>query len=307
MTSPSCSLALDAATATARGARPYQEDAVIADVPIGGELAMAVLADGMGGHAAGDVASKIAVTEVYSDLKLQSGDPARFAAAAPTLLRDAALAANDCIRAHAEAHADTAGMGATLIALAIARDRLYWLSVGDSPLFLFRAGTLSQINEDHSMAPQIDLLVSAGQISAEEARDHPDRNCLTSVLCGTSIARIDCPATALDLRDGDIVIAASDGLQFLADAQIEAIVARHRREPGARIAQALLAAVAALDDPDQDNVTLAVIRVTGAPAAARTPSVPVLAWAGARAVQRPSLLRSAFSFGRAAFQRSGSR
>ena len=253
-------LEIDAATAISRGRREYQEDAVITDFPIGGEIALAVVADGMGGHAAGDVASKIAVTEVFSDLKLQSGCPDAFEARAPQLMRGAVEAANGCIASHSQSVAETRGMGATLLAIAILRDRLFWISVGDSPLLLFRDGALAQINEDHSLAPQIDYLVRAGQMTAEEGRYHPDRSCLTSVLCGGRIPHVDCPQEPLLLSDQDVLIAATDGIQSLAPDEIVAVLKRAGRS-SAEIARALLDAVEGQNDPDQDNVTVSVIRV----------------------------------------------
>jgi PPM family protein phosphatase len=257
----SSDLEIDAATAIGRGRREYQEDAVITDFPIGGEIALAVIADGMGGHAAGDVASKIAVTEVFSELKLQSGDPGAFEAKAPQLLRGAAEAANGCIATQSQTDSETRGMGATLLALAILRDRLFWISVGDSPLFLFRDGDLRRMNEDHSLAPQIDYLVSAGQLTAEEGRFHPDRSCLTSVLCGGTIPHLDCPQDPMILYDQDVLIAATDGIQSLQPDQIVAVLTA-AGQTSTEMARALLDAVTHQDDPDQDNVTVSVIRVS---------------------------------------------
>ncbi|MFC2968005.1 PP2C family protein-serine/threonine phosphatase [Acidimangrovimonas pyrenivorans] len=312
-------IGFDTATATSRGSRPHQEDAIVTDFPIGGELALAVLADGMGGHAAGDVASKIAVTEVFSELKLQSGDPTRLETELPGLLREAALSANDCIKSHADNHEGTRGMGTTLVALALLDTRLYWLSVGDSPLLLHRDGALRQLNEDHSMAPQIDMLVQAGQMSQAEASGHPDRNCLTSALCGIHVPRIDCPDTPFALREGDTVILASDGLQFLPEAQISAILARHAAEGSARVAQALLAALDAQAHPDQDNATFAVIRAIPAARTGRVMPLrvePTRAETvasnserpprGATGTGRPARWRTGFLFGRTALPRSGS-
>lgn len=257
----SSDLHVDAATAISRGRREYQEDAVISDFPIGGEIGLAVVADGMGGHAAGDVASKIAVTEVFAELKLQSGDLDAFEAAAPQLMRGAAEAANGCIASHSQAVAETRGMGATLLAVTILRGRLFWISIGDSPLLLFRNGALEQINEDHSLAPHIDYLVRAGQLTAEEGRYHPDRSCLTSVLCGGNIPHVDCPEEPLILSEQDVLIAASDGIQSLTPEEITAVLKENGQSSEA-IARALLDAVEQCDDPDQDNVTIVVIRVS---------------------------------------------
>lgn len=251
----------DAASGLSQGARSYQEDAVVADAPLGSDVGLIVLSDGMGGHAAGDVASKIVMTEVYSELKFQSGKSEAFDGDAPTVLRSATDAANDCLRAHVEHNPEARGMGATLIAAVVAGNQLHWVSVGDSPLFLYRDGKLKQLNEDHSMAPQIDQMVATGIMSKEDGRDHPDRNCLTSVLNGSEIARVDCPVTPTELQEGDILLAASDGLQFLHEDDIRSVLHRNRETPSAWIAQALLEAIHVLDDPDQDNVSMAVVRI----------------------------------------------
>ncbi len=251
----------DAVTALVQGGRDYQEDAIVADFPLGTDHGMVVLADGMGGHAAGDIASKIVMTEVYSELKFQSSDPGAFARHLPEILRNAALAANDCVLAHISENPEARGMGATLVAAVVLGDRLYWISVGDSPLYLFRDGELTQLNEDHSMAPQIDLMAERGMISAEDAMYHPDRNALTSVLAGDDIPRIDCPSEGLRLRDGDIVVVASDGLQFLEDYEIEEVLAVLGPRGGTAVAREFLARIADLDDPDQDNTSIGVVRV----------------------------------------------
>ena len=254
-------LTFDVASAVSIGQRDVQEDALICDFPIGAPLGFAVLSDGMGGHAAGDTASKIVVTEVFAELKLQSGDPDALEADITSILQGAAHSANDCIGAHSGSNPEAKGMGATLVAPVLLRDHLYWVSVGDSPLFLFRDSALSQLNQDHSMAPQIDFLARTGLIEFEDACNHPDRQCLTSVLAGCDIARIDCPETPVQLQGGDIVIAASDGLQFLDDDEICDLLNEYSTDSSARIAAALLRCLEELDDPDQDNVSFCVIRV----------------------------------------------
>jgi len=268
-------LRIDAASAISQGMRDYQEDAVVADFPLGADFGFVVLADGMGGHAAGDVASKIVMTEVFSELKFQSGAPNRFSANVTNILRDAADGANACIDAHVQENPDAEGMGATLVATVLVRNDLFWISVGDSPIYLFREGQLTQLNEDHSMAPQIDFMVESGLLDAELAKDHPDRNCLTSVLSGRDIPRIDCPEDPVVLQDGDIVIVSSDGLQFLSNAQIATVLEEAANEPASDIASALLDGLEALEDPDQDNISMTVMKVShGATRRAGTPVIP---------------------------------
>jgi PPM family protein phosphatase len=254
----------DVASGISQGARDYQEDAITADFPVGAEAGFVVLADGMGGHAAGDVASKIVLTEVYSELKFHYANVDAFEARAPEILRGVADLANQSLRQHANMHPETEGMGATLVVPALVENRLWWLSIGDSPLFLYRNGKLSQLNEDHSMAPQIDFMVQAGLLEAEEAATHPDRNCLVSVLMGSKIAKVDCPANPLELKAGDIVVCSSDGLQFLPNAQIEKVLARYRKTRSTEIAERLLEELHRLADPDQDNISFTVIKVNDA-------------------------------------------
>ncbi|NNF23335.1 MAG: serine/threonine-protein phosphatase [Rhodobacteraceae bacterium] len=259
----------DVASAINRGRRDYQEDALATDFPLGGEVGFAILSDGMGGHAAGDVASKIVVTEVFSELKLQSGNAAHLADNICQILRGAVRVANECVKAHTDDHSEAAGMGATLVAPVVFGDRLHWISVGDSPLFLFRDGALAQLNEDHSLAPQIDFMVDKGLMDPDEGRFHPDRNSLTSVLIGGDIERIDCPEKPVQLQDGDTLIVASDGLQFLSNEQITTVLKHYGDRSSAEIADLLLEALENLGDPDQDNVSFSVIKVEHSARSAR--------------------------------------
>lgn len=254
-------LIYDAATALSQGRRDRQEDAVVADFQSGSDLGFAVLSDGMGGHAGGDLASKIVVTEVFSELKLRSGDPEALSTGMVTILRQAAAGANSCLAQCAQEDPAHKGMGATLLAPVILRRKLYWISVGDSPLFLLRDGRLSRLNADHSMAARLDKMVAAGRLNPERARRHPDRACVTSVLVGRDIPEVDCPSKPLPLRPGDMIVAASDGVMSLDLAALERLLSAHATRPAAQIAQYLLAEVAALGLAEQDNLAFCVIRV----------------------------------------------
>ena len=251
----------DVASAICQGGRDYQEDAIVTDFPFGADTGVVVLADGMGGHAAGDVASKIVVTEVFSELKFQSANFSEFENEIPQYLTAAAVSANTVVREHVEEHPETRGMGATLVSLVLVENRMFWMSIGDSPLYHFRNGKLQQLNEDHSMAPQIDFMVKSGLLDAEAGKNHPDRNCLTSVILGDRVAKSDCPKTPFELQVGDIVVVSSDGLQYLDEPHIQKILHRYRRRKSAEIAGYLLEAIEALADPDQDNVSFSVIKL----------------------------------------------
>jgi serine/threonine protein phosphatase PrpC len=251
----------DVASALCQGGRDYQEDAIVTDFPFGADTGLVVLADGMGGHAAGDVASKIVVTEVYSDLKFLSAEFSQKEAHIPEMLSNAAAQANQTVREHVMDNPQTRGMGATLVATVFVENRFYWMSIGDSPLYLFRNGKMEQLNEDHSMAPQIDFMVKSGLLDEEAGKNHPDRNCLTSVILGDRVAKSDCPTKPYEMQVGDIVVVSSDGLQYLEEVQIQKILNRYRRRKSAEIAGHLLEAIEKLADPDQDNISFSVIKL----------------------------------------------
>ena len=251
----------DTATAISQGARDYQEDALICDFSRGAELGFVVLADGMGGHAAGDIASKIVVTEMFSELTFMRPDMLEYPSCIADMLQNAASLANDTLRKHVELHPETRGMGATLVCMVIVDDRLHWISIGDSPLYLFRDGVLRQLNEDHSMAGTIDMMVRSGALSPEDGLNHPDRNVLTSVLFGEPVAHVDCPPEPTQLRAGDTLIVASDGLQFLSDDEIGKLLRDRPFCGSGEIADALMDSLKALNDPDLDNISLSVTRI----------------------------------------------
>jgi len=261
----------DVATALGQGMREIQEDAVVTDFPAGMDVGFVVLADGMGGHAAGEIASSILVTEVFAELKFKLSDLKKHEAHIPEILKSAAMTSNACIRDYVSENPRNYGMGATLVAPLLVEDRLYWISVGDSPLYLHRDGAMWQLNEDHSMAPEIDRMVAKGLLSPEEGLHHPDRNCLRSVLLGDSVAKIDCPQEPFHVREGDIVLVASDGLQSLTNAEISAVVSDNEERSSTEIAFALLTTVNALKDPNQDNISVSVIKVNRTQAAAAFP------------------------------------
>jgi serine/threonine protein phosphatase PrpC len=251
----------DVASAICQGGRDYQEDAIITDFPFGSDSGLVILSDGMGGHAAGDVASKIVVTEVFSELKFESANFSDYEKDVPRFLTSSAVNANSVVRAHVSEHPETRGMGATLVSVILVENRMYWMSIGDSPLYHFRNGEMKQLNEDHSMAPQIDFMVKSGLLDPIAGKNHPDRNCLTSVILGDRVTKSDCPKTPFELEVGDIVVVSSDGLQYLEDDKIQKILYRYRRKKASEIAGYLLDAIEALADPDQDNCTFSVIKL----------------------------------------------
>lgn len=260
----------DAAPAIIQGKREHQEDTLAVDFAAGAGLGFIVLADGMGGHSAGDMASKIVVTEIFSELKMRANDSARLEADIGNILYSAVSCANECVGRMASESAAMHGMGSTLVAPIVIGNRLYWISVGDSPLYMFRGNRLFRLNEEHSVERRMNQLVDKGEMAQEVADLHPDRGCLTSVLIGGTIPEIDCRDTPIELRHNDIVIAASDGLQFLSDQEIARVVYEARALPSAEISSRLVERIMDLNDPDQDNLSLCVLKVLEYARLART-------------------------------------
>ena len=254
-------LSFDTSTATTRGQRDYQQDSSLSHFPFGQSFGYAVVADGMGGCSAGHVASALATLEIFSRVRLIESDIAGGQQDIPSLLRNLATDANARILSHSKQDKKTQGMGTTLLMPLIRDNQLFWISVGDSPLFLFRDGALRQLNQDHSLAPQIDMMAKMGVMDADIAAKHPDRCLLTSVLNGEPIPTIDCPHVPLALKPDDILIAASDGLQTLSDAEIANKIGNRQHMNAGNIAKALLDAVIQRNDPHQDNATIVVTKL----------------------------------------------
>ncbi len=254
------------ASSASQGGRAYQEDAAAvwpgvgvlvpagnAQPPAGTSL-VAVLADGMGGHAGGALAS-VTICGIF--LQYFAG----AAGSGPARLSPALNAANDAIRAKVSANPSLSGMGATLVGTAIGSGGLSWISVGDSPMYLFRNGDLVQLNEDHSLAPVIDKLVEQGKLSVDQARADPRRHYLRSAVTGEDLELIDAPERPLQLVGGDIVVISSDGIHTLEPDDIRRVIASYKGDGPAAIADALVRNVDNAGAPHQDNTTVIVITV----------------------------------------------
>jgi protein phosphatase len=239
------------ATRASQGARSYQEDS--AEVRAEADRLIAVLADGMGGHAGGALASGLACKFFMHAFATSSGEVGARLAEALDL-------ANASIAHETAENPALDGMGCTLVGTAFSAEGVEWISVGDSPLFLVRGGEIVLLNEDHSLAPEIDRLAAAGKISWEAALSDPRRHVLRSALTGTEIELVDRSHRALPLQAGDIVVLASDGIHSISEAEIMRLVSEAGSPDAA--ADALLAAVEAVGDAYQDNTTVVVVRVT---------------------------------------------
>ena len=174
------------------------------------------LCDGMGGAAAGEVASRIAVDTLINQLCAADSHENRR-----KVLEEAIASANQMVHARAEKEAALHGMGTTLVAVAIGGDRALVGHVGDSRCYLFRRGELSRLTHDHSL---VDEQVRLGQLTQDEADHSPLRNVITRAI-GTQTS-VSADIAELALEPDDILLLCSDGLtKELSDDRIEAMLA----------------------------------------------------------------------------------
>ena len=220
--------------------RDHNEDSLVVAPPL------FVVADGMGGHAAGEVASEIA-TSILAEKAPQTPDA--------EALGHAVEEANLEIIAAAEDGRGREGMGTTCTAAILKEDRLIIAQVGDSRAYLLHQGKLQQLTRDHSL---VAMMVEAGQLTPEEARVHPRRSVITRAL-GTD------PSTKPDLYEidveaGDRLLLCSDGLYgMVEDPAIQAIMTR-TADPQRCASQLVNEAIAA---GGNDNVTVVVVDIEG--------------------------------------------
>ncbi|WP_457798005.1 protein phosphatase 2C domain-containing protein [Methylocystis sp. S23] len=203
--------------------RRLNEDAVAfvtpaADAPDGRFGALAIVADGMGGHAAGEVASSLAVEIVWRIFYSMDAPPSQ-------VLRTALEAANKAILDYAAAHPECAGMGTTCTVIGV-RDRRLWLGhIGDSRAYILREGRLTQLSDDQTLHAQ---MVRDGLMSREEAGTGPGSNVILQALGTREEIEPTVWEEGLPLRAGDAAVLCSDGLYNLVeDEKIRSAVANH--------------------------------------------------------------------------------
>ena len=254
-------LVYEHATRATIGAREDQEDAAAVragpgTAPVAEQVStlVAVLADGMGGHVGGQIASWTACAAFIETF-------ARGEGSADDGLAAGLAAANAEIARRVAEDRALDGMGCTLVAGSFDKEGVRWISVGDSPLYLYRRGELAALNEDHSLGPELDKLVEAGLMDAEEAASDPRRHLLRSALVGGEVELVDHPRVALPLEPGDVVVLASDGILTLSVEQMLAVIGQHAASGAGAVAEGLIKAVDDAGAEHQDNTTVVVVRV----------------------------------------------
>ncbi|MFA5951931.1 MAG: protein phosphatase 2C domain-containing protein [Hyphomicrobium sp.] len=243
------------------GSRATQEDsfqlwppAASALVTKGEEL-LCIVADGMGGHAAGEVAAGLAAQAFVESFATDTrGNDERLGASLEK--------SNAAIAARSNDDGNTRGMGCTLVAAAIDGRGVTWVSVGDSLLLLYRHPNVLRLNADHSLGAFLDEQVRRNALTEREAQRNPHRHALRSALTGKELDLIDLEADPYELQDGDWLLLASDGIASLTGDEIGDIAYANKDAQPQVMADRLVEAVVGKGRIDQDNTTVVAVRVT---------------------------------------------
>jgi protein phosphatase len=188
--------------------RDHNEDSVIIIENESKEYLLAV-ADGMGGHLCGEVASSIAITHIAQRFKATSSLGNKEDAI--NWIKDTVSEINALIFKHTEEHPESVGMGTTFVLAVLTDDFLLYGNIGDSSGFALKNGKLQKITVDHTL---VNLLVKSGELTEEEAKEHPRKNVLMKALGSTTTVEMD----IFDVqRDIDGILLCSDGLTNMLD------------------------------------------------------------------------------------------
>ncbi len=238
------------------GSREKQEDAfAFSDLEnlelVNNKGVLAVVADGMGGLSLGEEASRVAVQTFLREFTLK--DPHE-----PVVhcLERALMIANTSVFDLAYHDGRELDIGTTLIAAVVFKDEMHWISVGDSRIYHFRQGRLTQLTRDHIYMNQLMEDASNGKITRSEAENHPEGSFLTSYLGLPELPEIDRSNVPLILASGDAVLLCSDGLyNTLSEREISAVF----KNTKGNIAEELVREALLKNKRHQDNITVVVL------------------------------------------------
>lgn len=215
------------------------------EIPVGNLPNLFLVADGMGGHAAGDYASRFTVEKVV-DYARQSAKREPVA-----ILRAAVKEANELLLAQASTDPQKEGMGTTLVAAVVDNDRLYVANVGDSRLYVLNQEKIVQITRDHSL---VEEMVRLGEMDKEEAKDHPDKHIITRAIGVFADVHVDFFETVI--KPGDIILMCSDGLTNMVDDENIRQIVRGQRDIAERTEKLI---ETANRNGGRDNITVVIV------------------------------------------------
>ena len=240
---------------------------------LGKKGALLVVADGMGGMNAGEVASEIAINTVCEYFKPENitDEIVESRKTIEKFMKSVVVEADKRIKNHAKESPDSQGMGTTIVLAWLYDGNLYVTWCGDSRAYIYNPNNgLFQISKDHSYVQQ---LVDSGKITKEEAFDFPDSNIITRSLTDSSAkAEPDCLEIPQQLCDGDIILLCSDGLNgMIRDQEIETIIASHQDNMTECVDELIRAA---LEAAGTDNCTVALCQILSGGTQSETNRIP---------------------------------
>lgn len=206
-----------------------------------------IVADGMGGHAGGQEASHIATTAIHTYLDEHWDSQEQ----SPKLLENAFLKANEAILHDQNQHPERADMGTTGVMFLYRQGEFWFANVGDSRFYLLRQTKLTQVSDDHTWVARA---AKAGELTADQAKNHPWRHVLSQCLGRKDLKQID--INTIDVQDGDRLLLCSDGLSEEVD---DAAIAQILSSPQEQIIPSLIQA--AKDNGGKDNITVVLVSV----------------------------------------------
>ncbi|MBD2871448.1 Stp1/IreP family PP2C-type Ser/Thr phosphatase [Paenibacillus arenilitoris] len=216
-------------------------------------VTLAIVADGMGGHQAGDVASRMAVDAFRSMLEQSAAKADLSLQEGKMLIRQAISQANEAVYELASRNELYHNMGTTIVAALVKQDNAIIGHVGDSRAYKIAEGVITQLTDDHTL---VNELFKSGQLSAEEAAHHPRRNVITRAV-GTD-AHVDVDVLSVDWSPRDVLLLCSDGLSnMVTEQQMLETVASETLEPEAKADHLIQLA---LDAGGDDNITVVLLQ-----------------------------------------------
>lgn len=233
--------------------RQGNEDSYLVEEPI------FAVADGMGGHIAGDIASATAVEVITESIHDQKPSGTQE-------LAEIVRRANAAIWEKAQTDSNLRGMGTTCTLLLLGDDELHIAHVGDSRAYLYRGGELSQLTEDHTL---VSRMVREGRLQPEEAERHPQRSIITRALGVDSDVEVD--ELSVGIEEGDRYLICSDGLTSMIDTNSVREVLHGATDPRAAVEQLVQRANEA---GGEDNVTVVLVDIASDDAAVPAPPAP---------------------------------
>lgn len=211
------------------------------------EPSLYILADGMGGHTSGEIASELAISSICAFLENYPSDWIN-----EVTLKDAVLNANSILRKKIEENRTLEGMGTTILLVYIENSILFWAHVGDSRIYTYLRGTLAQVTHDHSLVGE---WIDEGLMTKDQAQTHPARHVITRSVGAADNLLVD--AGRLRLDQETMVLMCSDGLtSMINDSLIRDVMIKNERNPKS-CAHDLLKSVYAAGA--KDNVTIVTI------------------------------------------------